>query len=128
MKMPRHLDKLSTGAGLLVLAVGFVSLGFLSFMNRHSNDAANGLFVEETYSIVGSLISILVGAIFLTIAVLFTATLRRRNRSLGRKPQVWLNTTPTALDAERSLKRAEISVDATRVEDVLGQVDCGACI
>jgi hypothetical protein len=80
MKIPRHLDKLSTSAGLLVLALGFTSLGFLSFIGRHPEDAANGLFFEATYSIVGSLISILVGATFLAIAVLFTGTLRRRKR------------------------------------------------
>jgi hypothetical protein len=78
MKIPRHRHKLSTVAGLLVLAVGFTSLGFLSFISRHPEDAANGLFTEATYSIVGSLISILVGATFLAIAVLFTGRLRRR--------------------------------------------------
>ena len=82
MKIPRHLDKLSTGAGLLVLAIGFASLGFLSITNRHLEDAENGLFFDSTYTIVGSFLSILLGATFLAIAVLFTATLRRRNRSL----------------------------------------------
>jgi hypothetical protein len=83
MKIPKHLDKISTGFGLVVLAVGFASLGFLSFINRHPEDAANGLFFEATYSIVGSLISILVGATFFAVAVLSARTLGRRKRSVG---------------------------------------------
>jgi hypothetical protein len=43
MKTPRHFEKLSTSAGLLVLGAGFVSLGGLSFINRHLEDAGSGL-------------------------------------------------------------------------------------
>lgn len=83
MKMPTQIAKLSTSAALLFLAIGFASLGFLSFLNRNPEDAANRLVLETTYSIAGSLISILVGAIFLAIAVLFTVTLRQRKRFFG---------------------------------------------
>jgi hypothetical protein len=82
MKIPRHLEKYSTGAGLLVLAIGFATLGLLSFINRRPEDAANGLFFGAAYIVVGSLISILLGSAFFAIAVLFTTTLRRENRSL----------------------------------------------
>jgi hypothetical protein len=85
MKMPKHLEKLSTGAGLLVLGIGFASLGILSFINGPAEGAATGLFFDATYSVVGSLISILVGATFFTIAVLFAATLHRRNGTYRRR-------------------------------------------
>lgn len=97
-------------------------------MNRHPEEAANGFFVEDAYSIVGSLISIFVGAIFLMIAVLFTATLHGRNRSIWRKSRGWNNRSHAALEAEKPFKRAEISVDVTRVDDVLVQADFGAYI
>lgn len=78
MKTPTDLRKLSTGAGLLVLAIGFASLGFLSFIHRHPQDPASGLLFEPSYSIVGGLISILVGVIFFAIAVLFTTALYQK--------------------------------------------------
>jgi len=78
MKIPAHLEKLATGIGLLVLAAGFTSLGFLSFVNIHPADTGTGLFSEATYSIVGSSIGFLVGMTFLAAAVLFVGTLRKR--------------------------------------------------
>jgi hypothetical protein len=78
MKTAKYLEKLSTGAGLLVLGIGFASLGFLSFINGRSEDAADDLYFGAGYSIVGSLISILVGATFVAIAVLFAMALIRR--------------------------------------------------
>ena len=66
------------GIGLLVLAAGFTSLGFLSFVNIHPADTGTGLFSEATYSIVGSSIGFLVGMTFLAAAVLFVGTLRKR--------------------------------------------------
>jgi hypothetical protein len=65
MKVPRHIERLSTRIALFVLAVGFVSLGLLSFTSRHPEDAATALSSEATYAIVGTTISILVGVIFL---------------------------------------------------------------
>jgi hypothetical protein len=70
MKIPWHFKRFSTGVALLVLAVGFTSLGFLSFINKHPEDAATGLFSEATYSIIGSSLSILVDATLLAAAVL----------------------------------------------------------
>jgi hypothetical protein len=71
MNRASRLRGLSTGVGLLVLAVGFSSLGFLSLLKRHTEDAAAGLLSENTYSLIGSFLSLLVGATFLTAAVLF---------------------------------------------------------
>jgi hypothetical protein len=83
MNLPRKFKRFSTGVGLLLLAVGFSSLGFLSFFNRHPEDPATGLFSESTYSIIGSSISILVGATFLAAAVLFAGGMLRGKRSFA---------------------------------------------
>jgi hypothetical protein len=47
MKTPRHFGRLSTSVGLLALGVGFVSLGALSFIKRHLEDAESGLFLNS---------------------------------------------------------------------------------
>ena len=82
MNTPRHFDKLLTSVALLSLGVGFVSLGFLPFINRHSEEAENGLFFNAFYPVIGGLISILLGSAFFAIAVLFAATLLQRKRSM----------------------------------------------
>ena len=82
MKTPRHFDKLLTSAALLSLGVGFVSLGFLPFINRHSEEAENGLFFNAFYPVIGGLVSILLGSAFFAIAGLFVATLLQRKRSV----------------------------------------------
>ena len=84
MKTPRHFEKLSTSAGLLVLGAGFVSLGALSFIKRHLEDAESGLLLNSAYPIVGGLISILLGFTFFAIALLFMAT-RLKEKKAFRK-------------------------------------------
>ena len=74
MKTPRDFEKLSTSAGLLVLGAGFVSIGALSFIKRHLEDAESGLLLNSAYPVIGSLISILLGFAFFAIALLFMAT------------------------------------------------------
>ena len=71
MNILQQMKTFSIGLGLLVLAIGFSSLGILSFLNKRPENAT-GFFSEATYSIIGSSISILVGATFLAAAVLFT--------------------------------------------------------
>jgi formate-dependent nitrite reductase membrane component NrfD len=83
MKIRKPLEKWSTALGLVVLAVGFISLGFLSFINSYPENAATGFFSETTYSIVGSSIGVLVGGTFLVAAILFAGRLRREKRSFG---------------------------------------------
>jgi hypothetical protein len=74
VKTRNHFERLSTSAGLLVLGVGFVSLGALSFAKRDLVDAESGFLLNSAYPIIGSLISILLGFAFLAIALLFIAT------------------------------------------------------
>jgi hypothetical protein len=83
MNIPERIKRFSTGAGLLALAIGFSSLGFLSFINRRPEDAATGFFSETTYSMIGGFISILVGATFLTASLIFAGTLLRGKRSFS---------------------------------------------
>jgi hypothetical protein len=85
MKTPRNFEKLSTSAGLLVLGAGFVSIGALSFIKRHLEDAESGLLLNSAYPIIGSLISILLGFAFFAIALLFMATRLKEEKAL-RKP------------------------------------------
>jgi hypothetical protein len=73
MNRPSRLREMSTGVGLLVLALGFSSLGILSLLKRYPENAADGLFAESTYFI-GSFLSLLVGVTFLVTAVLFLKT------------------------------------------------------
>lgn len=74
------MERLLTLIALLVLAVGFVSLGLLSLTNERPEDPATVLFSETTSAVIGSTISILVGAIFLA------AALRVRLREGSLKP------------------------------------------
>jgi hypothetical protein len=83
MNIPRQFESFATGASLIVLAAGFSSLGFLSFIDRPPEDSATGFFSEATYSIVGSSISILVGAAFLTATVRFAGKLLRGKKSFA---------------------------------------------
>jgi hypothetical protein len=73
---------LSTGLGLFILAVGFSSLGLLTFVNRPPKNGVAGFFSEDTYSIIGSSFSILVGAAFLVATILFAGTLLRARSTL----------------------------------------------
>jgi hypothetical protein len=87
MKNPRHFEKLSTSVGLLALGAGFVSLGILSFIKRHLEDAESGLLLNSAYPIVGGLISILLGLTFFAIALRFVAARLKEEkafRKLGR--------------------------------------------
>jgi hypothetical protein len=82
VKTRSHFEKLSTSAGLLVLGVGFVSLGALSFAKRDLEDAKSGFLLNSAYPIIGGLISILLGFAFLAIALLFIATLLKEKKAL----------------------------------------------
>jgi hypothetical protein len=82
MKRPSQLRELSTGVSLLVLALGFSSLGFLSLFKRYSDNAEEVLFSESTYSFIGSFLSLLVGATFLVTALVFLETKLRGKAKL----------------------------------------------
>ena len=76
-----QFKQIFTGLALVLLAAGFTSLGFLSFVKRQPESAINDFFSEATFSIIGGSISILVGGTFLAAAILFAGMLLRR-RSL----------------------------------------------
>jgi uncharacterized membrane protein len=83
VKNPRHFEKLSTSAGLLVLGAGFVSLGALSFIKRHLDHVESG-WLNYVYPIVGSLISILLGFTFFAIALFFMARRLKAEKAFGK--------------------------------------------
>jgi hypothetical protein len=84
MKNPRHFEKLSTSVGLLALGAGFASLGALSFIKRHLEDAESGLLLNSAYPIVGALISILLGFTFFAIALRFVAARLKEEKAFGK--------------------------------------------
>jgi len=65
MKTPKSLQRISTGIGLLILALGFSSLGILSFSGTYGDSSVHGLSLSDIYSLIGSAISMTAGAISL---------------------------------------------------------------
>jgi hypothetical protein len=68
MKAPNRLQRLSISLCLVILALGFASLGFVSLINKQS-DCTGILSAEHTYSLIGSTFSLLVSATFLVAAI-----------------------------------------------------------
>jgi hypothetical protein len=97
MKTHSSLERLSTGAGLLVLGAGFVSLGALSLIKRHLQDAESGSSLNSAFPIIGGLISILLGLTFFTIALLFIVTLLKEETA-PRKVNRRRNSQPIPVD------------------------------
>ena len=64
MKIQRYLQKISTGISLVVLGLGFSSLGLLSFVNQPHAGLANVPCVESASCIAGSAASLLAGTTF----------------------------------------------------------------
>ncbi len=71
MKAPNRLKTLSISLCLVILALGFAALGFVSFINKQSDCTGNIFSAEHTYSLIGSTFSVLVGATFLIAAITF---------------------------------------------------------
>jgi hypothetical protein len=65
MKTPRSLQRISAGISLLFLALGFSSLGILSFIGICEDSSVYGFSLPDAYSLVGSAISMIAGAISL---------------------------------------------------------------
>jgi hypothetical protein len=59
---------LSAGISLAVLAIGFTLLGLLALFNRRQGDLAGATVLENNFCVIGSIISIFAGAIFLAVA------------------------------------------------------------
>ena len=71
MKTPNQLRTLSISVSLVILALGFSALGFLSFINTQPGYTSGIFSVEHAYSLIGSTFSVLVGATFLVAAITF---------------------------------------------------------
>ena len=68
--MLRDLKRIAAGVSLIMLALGFLLLGILSFMNRLQGELA-GSALEKNCCIAGSAVSVLAGAIFLVAACIY---------------------------------------------------------
>lgn len=68
--MTTHSDlkHLLAGISLLILAIGFSLLGLLVLINRPQRDLASGTLLENNGCLIGSIVSIFAGAIFLVAA------------------------------------------------------------
>jgi uncharacterized membrane protein (DUF485 family) len=64
---------LATSLSLIVLALGFSALGFISF-NKQGIEAGSIFSAQNAYSFIGSSFSILVGATFLVAAISFSVS------------------------------------------------------
>jgi hypothetical protein len=71
MKAPNRLRTFSINLSLLILALGFSALGFFSVINKLPNLSTGIFSAEHTYSLIGSVFSVLVGATFLVAAIAF---------------------------------------------------------
>jgi hypothetical protein len=70
-KTRTSLKKISTSISLVILTLGFSLLGLLTFVNINREGVNNALSFENSFSIAGSSISILLGAALLVAASLY---------------------------------------------------------
>ena len=71
MKTRKPVTKISTSISLAILTLGFSLLGFLSFVSSNREGMINVLSVENCFAMVGSSISIVLGAAFLVAASIY---------------------------------------------------------
>ena len=71
MKRQRHLQKISAGISLVILSLGFSSLGLLSFCNKPHANLANVPCVDSAYRIAGSAASLLAGTTFVVASCVY---------------------------------------------------------
>ena len=67
----KWLEKISTSISMVILALGFATLGLVSFTTKHQGGVTNGLPFENAFPMIGSIISILIGATFLIAAYFY---------------------------------------------------------
>jgi uncharacterized membrane protein YidH (DUF202 family) len=65
------LEKTSTSISMVILGLGFATIGLVSFTTRLQGDVINGRPFENAFSMIGSTISILIGATFLIAAYFY---------------------------------------------------------
>ena len=80
----RWLKRISTSMSLVILTLGFSLLGLLTLINSNREGVVNTLSFENSSAVVGSSVSIVLGAAFLVAAFLYwsrySQEFRRRNK------------------------------------------------
>jgi len=71
VKTRRCLKKISTSISLMILTLGFSLLGFLTFINSNRGGMITALSFENSFAMVGSSISIVLGIAFLVAASIY---------------------------------------------------------
>jgi hypothetical protein len=84
MRTPNRLRTFSINLSLVILALGFSALGFVSFISTRPSYAGNIFSVEHAYSVIGSTFSVLVGATFFVAAIAFRGIKPGPERLAGR--------------------------------------------
>jgi len=82
MKISKNLNKISIIGSLVILALGFAALGFLSFISKYHAGEINSMSSDNALSMIGSTISIVLGVTFLVITCLYWSRYARIFRSL----------------------------------------------
>ena len=82
MKISKNLNKISTSGSLVILALGFAALGFLSLTSKYHAGEINSMSSDNALSMIGSTISIVLGVTFLVITCLYWSRYARILRSL----------------------------------------------
>ena len=67
----RWLKRISTSMSLVILTLGFSLLGLLPLINRNRAGVVNTLSLENSSALVGSSVSIVLGAAFLVAGALY---------------------------------------------------------
>jgi ABC-type Fe3+ transport system permease subunit len=84
MKTQNRLRRLSISLSLVILALGFSALGFVSLIHTQPGQTSSIFSVEHTYSVIGSTFSVLVGTAFLVAAITFRGARHGSLKSLSR--------------------------------------------
>jgi hypothetical protein len=71
MTNSRDIKSLSAVISLAVLAIGFSLLGLLALVNQRHEPGASATILENNCCVLGSIISIVAGAIFLTAGCIY---------------------------------------------------------
>jgi hypothetical protein len=71
MKTTRQIQALSTGFSLVVLALGFSLIGYLSFVYRPYDTGAMSSSLDNDFRVAGGGLSLVVGSTFLIAALIY---------------------------------------------------------
>jgi hypothetical protein len=76
MRLSKDLNKILTSGSLIIQALGFAALGFLSFTSKYHAGEINSMSSDNALSVIGSTISIVLGVTFLVVACLYWSRYR----------------------------------------------------